>query len=31
VRECTTCGEEELEHPAGHFLDRLLRKCKGES
>ena len=29
VRECLRCGEEELSHPAGHFLEGLLRECQG--
>lgn len=31
VRECTLCGAEELQHPAGHFygdLDELLIPCE---
>ena len=28
VRNCENCGEEELQHPAGHFLDELLKECK---
>ena len=27
VRRCIKCGEEELSHPAGHFLSELLREC----
>jgi hypothetical protein len=30
VRECEFCGEEELQHPAGHFLEKLLEMCIGE-
>ncbi|MFH1547118.1 MAG: hypothetical protein ABIC57_01375 [bacterium] len=30
VRECKICGEEELQHPAGHFFNNLLSKCKPE-
>lgn len=30
VRHCVKCGEEELEHAAGHFFNRLLEPCKGE-
>ena len=29
VRSCKKCGEEELEHSAGHFLDGLLVECNG--
>ena len=29
VRDCENCGEEELEHAAGHFLEGLLAECKG--
>lgn len=27
VRDCENCGEEELTHPAGHFLGRLGYPC----
>lgn len=27
VRNCTECGEEELEHPAGHFMNDLESRC----
>ena len=27
VRNCKLCGEEELEHPAGHFMNRLEEEC----
>ena len=30
IRECKICGNEEMKHPAGHFLDGLLGKCKGK-
>jgi len=29
VRHCTKCGREELQHPAGHFLNGLGEPCKG--
>ncbi len=29
VRECKACGEEEMDHPAGHFLGCLGYPCKG--
>ena len=28
VRECTNCGEEEMQHAAGHFLNQLGFPCK---
>ena len=30
VRNCKKCGEEELEHPAGHFMNRLEEVCGAE-
>ena len=27
VRNCVNCGEEELQHPAGHFFGKLLKPC----
>lgn len=30
VRECKACGAEEIQHPAGHFLDDDLKyPCAG--
>lgn len=31
VRECTACGGEEMQHPAGHFLNRLSFPCTGKN
>lgn len=29
VRECKKCGYEQIQHPAGHFMDDELRmKCR---
>jgi DnaJ-class molecular chaperone len=28
VRECVNCGEEEMQHAAGHFLNQLGFPCK---
>lgn len=31
VRECKICGFEQMEHPAGRFMDeQLKRKCPGK-
>jgi hypothetical protein len=31
VRECKNCGFEQIEHPAGRFMDNeLKRKCPGK-
>ena len=27
VRECKKCGEEEIKHPAGHFVNELIKPC----
>ena len=27
VRNCKNCGEEELKHPAGHFMEGLIGPC----
>lgn len=27
VRQCVRCGEEEMKHAAGHFVDRLQQPC----
>lgn len=27
VRKCKLCGEEEMKHPAGHFMEGLEQPC----